>query len=81
MGVDNQNQLRYDGAKIRSGNTAQEVMKMRTPKEIAVDIHNGDTKAKAELEKMMGKNFNDMTTEERRLGVACLSAFEKLWNK
>ena len=54
---------------------------MRTPKEIAVDIHNGDTKAKAELEKMMGKNFNDMTIEERRLGVVCLSAFEEQWNK
>ena len=53
---------------------------MRTPKEIAVDIFNGDGKAKAELEKMMGKNFKDMTIDERRLGVACLSAFEKQWD-
>lgn len=54
---------------------------MRTPEQIAKDIFNGDVKAKAELEKMMGKKFEDMTIEERRLGVAALSAFEKQWNK
>ena len=52
---------------------------MRTPKQIAVDIFNGDVKAKAELEKMFGKNFRDMTQGERRLGVACLSAFDDRW--
>lgn len=54
---------------------------MRTPEEIARDIFNGDIKAKQELEKMMGKSFDKMTIEERRLGVACLSAFENQWNK
>lgn len=55
---------------------------MRTPKQIAIDITtNKDTKAKKELEKMMGKKFNDMTQEERRLGVTCLSAFENQWSK
>jgi hypothetical protein len=55
---------------------------MREPKQIAEDIFNGkDYKAKKELEKMMGKNFNDMTITERRLGVTCLSAFEEQWNK
>ena len=54
---------------------------MRTPKQIAIDITNGDLKAKQELEKMMGRKFEDMTIEERRLGVSCLSAFEEQWNK
>lgn len=54
---------------------------MRTPEQIAKDITCGDKKAKAELEKMMGKRLNDMTVEERRLGVAVLSAFESEWNK
>jgi hypothetical protein len=54
---------------------------MRTPEQIAKDIFNGDVKAKAELEKMLGKQFNKMTVEERRLGAACLSAFEEQWIK
>lgn len=55
---------------------------MRTSKQIAMDITlNKDHKAKTELEKMMGKSFKEMTQEERRLGVAMLSAFEKQWNK
>ena len=54
---------------------------MRTPEQIAKDIFNGDAVAKTELEKMIGKTFDKMTIEERRLGVACLSAFENQWNK
>lgn len=54
---------------------------MRTPKEIAIDITKGDLKAKQELEKMLGKQFEDMTIEERRFGVTCLSAFEERLNK
>lgn len=50
---------------------------MRTPKQIAIDITKGDLKAKQELEKMLDKQFEDMTIEERRFGVSCLSAFEK----
>ena len=53
---------------------------MRTPEQIARDIFNGDLKAKAELEKMMGKEFNLMTIEEKRLGVTFLSGFEDQWN-
>lgn len=54
----------------------------RTPKQIAVDIFfNGDEKARAELEKMMGTSFEDMTIEQRRLGCAALSAFDGVWNK
>ena len=53
---------------------------MRIPKQIAIDIFNGDIKAKQELEKMIGKSFEEMTIEERRLGVTCLSAFESQWN-
>ena len=44
---------------------------MRSPKQIAIDITNGDIKAKQELEKMMGKKFKNMTIKERRFGVAC----------
>lgn len=55
---------------------------MRTPKQIAIDIFKGkDEKAKKELEKMMGVKFEDMTVEQRRLGVAVLSATESYWNK
>lgn len=55
---------------------------MRTPKRIAEDIfYNRDSKAKAELEKMMGCKFEEMTVEQRRLGVAVLSATENYWNK
>ena len=55
--------------------------KTRSPKQIAIDIFNGDKQAKAELEKMIGKKFKDMTIEERRLGVSFLSAFDGVWNK
>ena len=54
---------------------------MRKPKQIAIDIINGDKRAKQELEKMFGKKFENMTIEERRFGVTCLSAFEEVWNK
>ena len=53
----------------------------RSPKQIAIDIYNGDKKAESELEKMLGKEFKDMTISERRFGVAMLSAFEEIWNK
>lgn len=49
---------------------------MRSPKEIAEAIMKGDKRARAELEKMMGCKFEDMTVEQRRLGVAVLSGFE-----
>lgn len=53
---------------------------MRSPKQIAIDIMRGDKKAKAELEKMMGVSFEDMTIKQRRLGVEVLSATEDYWN-
>lgn len=52
---------------------------MRSPKQIAADITNGDMAAKTELERMMGKPFEAMSIEERRLGVTCLSAFDGQW--
>lgn len=55
--------------------------KMRSPKQIAIDIMRGDKKAKAELEKMLGVSFEDMTIEQRRFGVAVLSATESYWSK
>jgi len=54
---------------------------MREPKQIAIDIVNGDKRARQELEKMFGKKFENMTIKERRLGTACLSALEKIWNR
>ncbi len=54
---------------------------MRGPLQIAIDITKGDTKAKTELEKMLGKEFKDMTISERQFGVEMLSAFEEVWNK
>lgn len=52
---------------------------MKTPKQIATDIFNGDLEAKTELEKMLGKSFDEMTKEERVFGVTFLSAFESGW--
>ena len=53
---------------------------MRSPKQIAIDISNGDQKAKRELERMLGKSLDEMSNEEKVIGLACLSAFEKQWN-
>lgn len=52
---------------------------MKTPEQIALDILDGDNRAKEELEKMFGKSVEEMTVEERRLGVACLSVFDGNW--
>ena len=54
---------------------------MREPKQIAIDICNGDIKAKKELEKMIGKRLDEMSKEEKEIGLACLSAFENVWNE
>ena len=54
---------------------------MRTPKQIAVDISQGDKKAMREIEKMFGKKFVEMTKSERMLGVVNLSAFDGQWDK
>jgi|GEM_PF-4237798 len=54
---------------------------MRSSKQIAIDIVNGDLKAKEELEKMMGCKFESMSIEQRRLGVAVLAGTEAYWNK
>ncbi len=53
----------------------------RSPKEIAVDIFNGAKAEMEELEKMFGLPFEKMTVEQRRLGVALLSAKEELLQK
>lgn len=53
-------------------------------KELAIDIIKATRRgilAKIELEKMMGCKFEDMTDEQKKLGLACLLAFESQWNK
>lgn len=54
---------------------------MKTCKEMAMAICNGDTKAKTELEKMMGVKLEDMTDTQKELGVAMLCVFENQWRK
>lgn len=54
---------------------------MRTPEQIAWDIHLGkDLAALAELEKMMGKPFERMSIKERRFGIAVLAGTENWSN-
>lgn len=48
-------------------------------KEIAMAICGGDFQAKQELEKMMGRPMEDMTEEEKIIGLALISAFESQW--
>ena len=53
-------------------------------KELAMDIikmNNRGSLAKAELEKMMGRKFKDMTDSQKTLGLAMLVSFESQWNK
>lgn len=40
-----------------------------------------DGAERKESEKMMGKKFEDMSVEERRLSAAVLAAFDGVWNK
>ena len=54
---------------------------MKTCKEMAMAIYNGDTQAKVELEKMMGCKLEDMTDTQKELGVAMLCVFESQWRK
>lgn len=52
-------------------------------KELAMDIVKENKRgilAKVELEKMMGCKLVDMTDEQKKLGLACLLAFENQWN-
>lgn len=56
-------------------------MKHRNPKQIAIDIFNGDNESKKKIEEMLGKRFEDMTQAERRLGCAVLSGVELLQDK
>ena len=53
-------------------------------KELAMDIikmNNRGILAKAELEKMMGRKLEDMTDNQKTLGLAMLVSFESQWNK
>lgn len=38
-------------------------------------------KERKEAEKMIGKNFNDMSKEERRIAASVLAAFDGIWNR
>ena len=53
-------------------------------KELAMDIIKMNKRgalAKAELEKMMGCKFEDMTDSQKTIGLAMLVSFESQWNK
>ena len=53
-------------------------------KELAMDIiklNNRGILAKAELEKMMGCKLDDMTDDQKTIGLAMLVSFESQWNK
>ena len=53
-------------------------------KELAMDIIKMNKRgvlAKAELEKMMGCKLEDMTDNQKTLGLAMLVSFESQWNK
>ena len=53
-------------------------------KELAMDIVKANKRgilAKVELEKMMGCKLEDMTDEQKTLGLACLFATEGVWGK
>jgi hypothetical protein len=53
-------------------------------KELAMDIIKLNKRgllAKVELEKMMGCKLEEMTDDQKKLGLACLLSFEDQWNK
>ena len=53
-------------------------------KELAMDIIKMNKRgvlAKAELEKMMGCKLEDMTDNQKTIGLAMLVSFESQWNK
>lgn len=53
-------------------------------KKLAMDIVKKNKRghlAKCELEKMFGCKLEDMTDEQKTLGLACLLSFENQWNK
>lgn len=53
-------------------------------KDLAMDIVKGTQRgalAKKEIEKMMGCKLEEMTDEQKKLGLACLVAFESRWNR
>ena len=53
-------------------------------KELAIDIIKMNKRgilARAELEKMMGCKLEDMTDNQKTLGLAMLVSFESQWNK
>ena len=53
-------------------------------KELAMDIIKMNKRgalAKSELEKMMGCKLDDMTDNQKTLGLAMLVSFESQWNK
>lgn len=52
---------------------------MKTCKEMAIAICNGDIEARNELEKMMGCKLEDMTDKQKLIGLTALCVFEKQW--
>ena len=59
-------------------------MKKNEMKKLAMDIIKMNKRgvlAKAELEKMMGCKLEDMTDNQKTLGLAMLFSFESQWNR
>ena len=71
---------------IRAANNRQQInyLEENEMKELAMDIIKMNKRgvlAKAELEKMMGCKLEDMTDNQKTLGLAMLVSFESQWNK
>ena len=51
----------------------------RTPKQVAMAMLNSGSKERKTAEYMFGKNFLDLSIEERRIAATILSAFDGIW--
>lgn len=49
--------------------------------QVALKMMKEGTAERKEAEKMMGKRFEEMTQEQRRLAAEMLFAFDGIWNK
>lgn len=63
------------------GTPTERMKDMNTAKQIAMGICAGDESAQKELEKMFGCELENMTDEQKKLGLACLAAFDGHWNQ
>ena len=52
---------------------------MRSVKEVAEKMLDGNSNERQEAEKMIGKAFDEMTREERVIAATILAAFDGRW--